>query len=124
MLVRVELYSFIDKEFIPIQGLIDTGAGQCVIAKHIAEELGLQRERKEEHRWQVHDPLIVDEVARVLLRYEGKIYKNIETDLVDIPEKYRRNATENEVCTRPYPPHPLSSVMLLGTNFLDKAGLL
>lgn len=117
--IDIEIYSLREQRYRIFEGLIDTGASICAISKHIADDLGLEIVGDKKHLWQVRDPLILKS-ALLNVRYEGEIYKDIETVIVDIPEQFRRDAFSSEECTRPLRANPLSMKVILGYTFFMK----
>jgi hypothetical protein len=116
ILTEVELYDPLNRAWVLFEAIVDTGATYCGIAEHVAHKLGLE-EREEVHLWQVENPA-VSSIVLLKLRFGQKSYE-VETIAVKIKEEYRRDATPDEDCTRPFHPHPLTARVLLGLNFLQ-----
>lgn len=116
ILIKVEIYSVIKQEFIPFEGLIDTGATICAIAKHNAELLGVQVKDEMIHLWQVRDPLTLNK-SLLKIRYNKNVY-DLEVVVIDIPKEHCRDILKGEECTRPEYRNPLSERIILGENFL------
>jgi len=50
----------------------------------------------------------------------GKSEHHVDGVIVNIAGNYLRLATPDEKCKRPLTPHPLSSRIIVGKNFLEK----
>lgn len=119
MIVRdVEVYSPRRDDYVVIEAIIDTGASVCVLAQHLAEELGVAVRTETSHLWQVRDPLVLCQ-ATVPVRHHHRLYQ-AQATVVDIPESYRRPIQYGEECTRPSSPHPLTERMIIGESFLNQ----
>ena len=114
----VEVYSPRRDDYVVVEAIIDTGASVCVLAQHVAEELGIAVKTEFSHLWQVRDPLVLHQ-ATVTIHYERRLYQARAT-VVDIPEPYRRPIQSGEECTRPSSPHPLTERMIVGESFLNQ----
>ena len=56
ILIDIEVYNNIEKQYETFEAIVDTGATFCVIAEHIAQKMGYQPKEKI-HLWQVNSPL-------------------------------------------------------------------
>lgn len=106
ILIDIELWNEIKKEFEIFEALVDTGSTYCVIEKSTAEKLGL-RALEVLHLWQMGESLNVPK-TELKIRYEGKKY-NVEGLIVEVKASYKRQMLPEEECTRPESPHPLSN---------------
>jgi predicted aspartyl protease len=117
ILIDIEIWNEIKKEFEVFEGLVDTGATYCVVEKSIAERLGLPS-LNVLHLWQMGDALNVPRTI-IRVRYGKKEYK-IESLIVEIKTSYKRPILPEEKCMRPESPHPLTNRIVVGKSFLDK----
>jgi len=117
ILLDVEIYNRSKRRYELFEAIVDTGATFCALAKHIAEQIGLPS-HESIHLWQVNSPLTLTKTT-LKIRY-GKSEHNVDGVIVDIARNYLRPATLNEKCKRPLTPHPLSSRIIVGKNFLEK----
>lgn len=115
----IEIYNFLRRRYQLFEGLIDTGASVCAIAKHIARQLGLQLLKERRHLWQVRDPLVLN-TTLMNIRYENREYLEVVAAVIDIPEEFQRDALPSEECTRPLRANPLSAAIILGDSFFNK----
>lgn len=119
MIVRdVEVYSPRRDDYVMIEAIIDTGASVCVLAQHVAEELGIAVKAETSHLWQVRDPLILCQ-ATVTICHHHRLYQ-AQATVVDLPEPHRRPIQRGEECTRSSSPHPLTARMIIGESFLNQ----
>jgi len=117
ILIDIEVYNNIEKQYETFEAIVDTGATFCVMAEHIADKMGCQAQEKI-HLWQVNSPLTLSK-STLKIKYKQKEH-HAETVIVDINKDHLRPATPNEKCKRPPTPHPLASRIILGKTFLDK----
>ena len=117
ILIDVEIYNHPKKRYELFEAIVDTGATFCALAKHIADETGLPFHGSI-HLWQVNGPLTLTK-TKLKIRY-GKSEHHLDGVIVDLSRNYLRTATPEEKCKRPLTPHPLSSRIIVGKNFLEK----
>lgn len=117
IMIDLELWDEIKKEFVLFESLVDTGSTYCVIEKSIAEATGL-RPLKVLHLWQMGESLNVPK-TELRVRYNGKEYE-IEGLIVEVKASYKRQRFPDEECTRPESPHPLTNRIIVGKTLLDK----
>ena len=117
IVIDVEIYNHPKKRYELFEAVVDTGATFCALAKHIADEIGLPV-HEPIHLWQVNGPLTLTKTT-LRIRY-GKSENHVDGVIVDIARNYLRPATPDEKCKRPLTPHPLTSRIILGKNFLEK----
>ena len=117
ILIDVNLWNEIKKEFELFEALVDTGSSYCVIEKSIADALGLKMNGMQ-HLWQMGEPLNVP-LTKLRCRYREKEYK-IWGLIVEIRGRYKRVMLSEEECTRPESPHPLTNRIIIGKTLLDK----
>lgn len=117
ILIDIELWNEIKKEFEVFEALVDTGSTYCVIEKSIAENLGLST-LEVLHLWQMGESLNVPK-TKLRIKYEGKEYE-IEGLIVEVKTSYKRQMLPEEECTRPESPHPLTNRIIVGKTLLDK----
>ena len=117
ILIDVDLWNAVKKEFELFEALVDTGSSYCVIEKSIADALGLEMDGIL-HLWQMGEPLNVP-LAKLRCRYKGEEYM-IEGLVVEIKDSYKRPMLPEEECTRPESPHPLTNRVIIGNTFIDK----
>ncbi|MCP8309570.1 MAG: hypothetical protein H3Z53_05680 [archaeon] len=117
ILIDVGIYNHSKKRYELFEAIVDTGATFCALAKHIAEEIGLPF-HESVHLWQVNSPLTLTKTA-LKIKYRKKEHY-VDGVIVGIDRNYLRPATPDEECKRPFAPHPLSSRIIIGKNFLEK----
>ena len=117
ILIDIEIWNEVRKEFEVFEALIDTGSTYCVIEKSIAESLGLKT-LELLHLWQMGEPLNVPKTI-LRIRYEGRKYR-VEGLIVEVKASYKREMLPEEKCTRPTSPHPLSNRIVVGKTLFDK----
>lgn len=117
ILIDVEIYNYLKKRYELFEAIVDTGATFCALAKHVADEMGLPI-RESIHLWQVKGPLTLAKTELKVKYQGGEHYLN--GVVVDIDRTHLRPATPDEKCKRPLTPHPLSSRIIVGKNFLEK----
>ena len=117
LLIDIEIYNHSKKRYELFEAIVDTGATFCAIAKHIADEIGLPLQDSI-HLWQVNSPLTTTKTT-LKIRYR-KSENRLDCVIVDVAGGYLRPATPDEKCKRPLTPHPLSSRIIVGKNFLEK----
>jgi len=66
----------------------------------------------------VNGPLTLTK-TKLKIRH-GKSEHHVDGVIVNIARNYLRPATQDEKCKRPLTPHPLSSRIIVGKNFLEK----
>lgn len=117
ILIDIELWNEIKKEYELFEALVDTGSTYCVVEKIIAESLGLQT-LNVLHLWQMGEPLNVP-LTKIKIRYNNKEYR-VDGLIIEIKESYKRSILLGEECTRPESPHPLTNRVIVGNSLLDK----
>jgi len=117
ILIDVDVWNEIKKEYEIFEALVDTGSTYSVIEKDIAEGLGLQT-LNILHLWQMGDPLNVP-LTKIRARYDEEEYE-IDGLIIEIKESYKRSMLPEEECTRPQSPHPLTNRVIVGNSLLDK----
>lgn len=117
ILIDIEVYNHSKKRYEVFEAIVDTGATFCALAKHVADETGIPL-RESIHLWQVNGPLTLTKTT-LKIRYV-KSEHHVDSVIVDIARNYLRPATPDEKCKRPVIPHPLSSRIIVGKNFLEK----
>lgn len=117
ILIDIGIYNHSKRRYELFEAIVDTGATFCAIAKHIADKIRIPH-HESIHLWQVNDSLTLTKTT-LKIRYE-KSEHHIGGVIVDIPKNYLRPATPDEKCKRPPTPHPLSSRIIVGKNFLEK----
>jgi hypothetical protein len=117
ILIDVKIYNYSKKRYELFEAIVDTGATFCAISKHIADEMGLPLHGPI-HLWQVNGPLTP---TKTTLKIRcGKSEHHVEGVIINIARDYLRPAAPDEECERPLTPHPLSSRVIVGKNFLEK----
>lgn len=117
ILAEVEIYNRPRRRFEKLEAIVDTGSTLCVIEKSLSVRLGLpQQEIK--HLWQMAGPLNAP-ATTLRLRFMGKVYV-VRGLIVEIKPSHKQWVSEDEKCTRPEPPHPLTNALVLGKSFLDQ----
>jgi len=66
----------------------------------------------------VNSPLTLTKTESKIRYRKNEHY--VDSVIVDIDRNYLHSAAPNEKCKRPLAPHPLSSRILVGKNFLEK----
>ncbi|MDI6847895.1 MAG: hypothetical protein QMD13_02760 [Candidatus Bathyarchaeia archaeon] len=117
ILIDIEIYNHSKKRYELFEAIVDTGATFCAIAKHIADETGIPF-HESTHLWQVNGPLTLTK-TKLKIRYRETEHQ-LDGVIVNISQNYLRSATQDEKCKRPLTPHPLSSRIIVGKNFLEK----
>ncbi|ODS36054.1 MAG: hypothetical protein A7315_14490 [Candidatus Altiarchaeales archaeon WOR_SM1_79] len=119
ILIDVNLWNEVKKEYELFEALVDTGSSYCVIEKSIADALGLDANGIL-HLWQMGEPLNVP-LTGLRCRYRKKEYA-VDGLIVEIRGSYKRPMLSEEECecTRPESPHPLTNRVIIGKTFLDK----
>lgn len=117
ILIDMEIWNKVEKEFETFETLVDTGSTYCVIEKSIAEDLGLPT-LEVLHLWQMGESLNVP-LTKLRVRYNEEEYE-IDGLIVEVKASYKRPILRGEECTRPASPHPLANRIVAGKTFLDK----
>ena len=115
ILIDVEIYNHSMKRYELFEAIVDTGATFCALAKHMADKTGLPLQESI-HLWQVNSPLTLTKTT-LKIRY-GKSEHHVDGVIVNIARNYLHPATPDEKCKRPPTPHPLSSRIIAGKNYI------
>lgn len=93
ILIDIELWNELKKEFEIFEALVDTGSTYCVIEKSIAEKLGLPM-LSILHLWQMGESLNVPQ-TKMKIEYEGKEYA-VDGLIIEVKASYKRPILEKE----------------------------
>jgi len=75
ILIDIEVYTNVEKQYETFEAIVDAGATFCVMAEHIAQKMGYLQQEKI-RLWQVNSPLTLAISSKNQIQAKGTPHRN------------------------------------------------